>query len=221
MILAYETSTDVCSVAYQNKEGAIFEKRIQGESVHSDNLFLFTQELMKEHGCTIDKMEAVLVSNGPGSYTGLRIATSAIKGIFFKTDTQVYQVETLAGLACSLMGENQRIIHSIIDARRSHVYHKKFRVDDNLETITELQLLQISEMESILKKGHKIVGTGLDRISADKLRGIEIFGSKNISAKNLLVLYNRFFNSRYIKKIPLNKLVPTYFNSNQVNNSKV
>lgn len=83
MILAYETSTDVCSVAFQNEEGAIFEKRIQGRSVHSDSLFLFTQEIMKEHNLSIDQIEHVLVSIGPGSYTGLRIAASAIKGIFF------------------------------------------------------------------------------------------------------------------------------------------
>lgn len=221
MILAYETSTDVCSVAYQNKEGAIFEKRIQGKSVHSDHLFLFTEKLMKEHGCAIDKIEAVLISNGPGSYTGLRIAASAIKGMFFKTDAQVYEIGTLAGMACSLVGKYQGIIHSIIDARRSHVYHQQFKLDDDLEVITDLQLREINEMESILEEGHKIVGTGLDRISAEKLIGIETFGSKNISAKNLFLLKQYFFNPNFIKKIALDELVPAYFSSNQVNNSKV
>ena len=54
MILAYETSTDVCSVAFQNEEGAIFERRIQGRSVHSDSLFLFTQEIIREQKISID-----------------------------------------------------------------------------------------------------------------------------------------------------------------------
>ena len=79
MILAYETSTQVCSVAFLNNEGEIFQKRITGRSVHSDHVFLFTEELINEHAFNIGDLEAVLVSNGPGSYTGLRIAASAIK----------------------------------------------------------------------------------------------------------------------------------------------
>ena len=60
MILAYETSTNICSVAFQNAEGEVFEKLIQGRSVHSDNLFLFTQQLMKEHDFKIEDLNAVL-----------------------------------------------------------------------------------------------------------------------------------------------------------------
>lgn len=63
-ILAYETTTNICSVAFQNTDGKVFEKRIQGRSVHSDNLFMFTQELMKEHDFKIEDLNAVLVSNG-------------------------------------------------------------------------------------------------------------------------------------------------------------
>ena len=125
MILAYETSTNICSVAFQNAEGEVFEKRIQGRSVHSDNLFLFTQQLTKEHDFKIEDLDAVLVSNGPGSYTGLRIAASAIKGIVFGKDVNLFACNTLASFAMA-KENNSRAIHSIIDARRTHVYHQAF-----------------------------------------------------------------------------------------------
>ena len=97
------------------------EKKIQGRSVHSDNLFLFTKELMDEQDFKIAELNAVLVSNGPGSYTGLRIAASALKGILFGTDVKLYAVNTLASFAMNTEAEKGDTVHSIIDARRTHL----------------------------------------------------------------------------------------------------
>ena len=219
MILAYETSTDVCSVAYQNADGEVFEKRIQGRSVHSDNLFLFTQDLMKEHGFTIDQIKNVLVSNGPGSYTGLRIAASAIKGIFFQTNVDVLSVNTLAGFAALQIGQNEGVVHSIIDARRTHVYHQKYEVNDRLIAKSELRVMEISELEAILETGQKIIGTGLHRIDQNKLTGVEVFDSESISAVNLIRMYNAIPASEFFEKTTLEELNPNYITSSQVNNS--
>ncbi len=219
MILAFETSTDVCSVAYQDSDGEFFEKRIQGRSVHSDNLFLFTQDLMKDHGFTIDQINTVLVSNGPGSYTGLRIAASAIKGIFFQSNVDVLAVNTLAGFAASQLSSFKGIVHSIIDARRTHVYHQKYEVNDRLMAITKMDVIEISDLEDQLESGQKIIGTGIQRINQEKLARVEVFGSESIRANNLIDLYNILPESEFFEKTTLEELDPNYITSSQVNNS--
>jgi len=218
-ILAYETSTDICSVAFQNQDGKIFEKRIQGRSVHSDHLFLFTQQLMEEYDFSSHEVQTVLVSNGPGSYTGLRIAASAIKGIFFQKKVEVIAVNTLAGFAAALLDEKQEIIHSIIDARRVHVYHQAFEVADGLKSISELAVREITALEEDLHPGQKIIGTGLNRINKEKLKNVEFFDSDHISATNLIRLFNHQPESDFFEKTTLEELDPNYITSSQVNNS--
>jgi tRNA threonylcarbamoyl adenosine modification protein YeaZ len=220
MILAFETSTDVCSVAFQDSDGEIFEKRIQGRSVHSDNLFLFTQDLIKEHSFSIDQIKTALVSNGPGSYTGLRIAASAIKGIFFQTNVEVLAVNTLAGFAASQLNSIAGTVHAIIDARRTHVYHQSFEVTDHLISNSQMAIIELSEFETQLKTGQKLVGTGLQRIDQQKLLDVEVFDSESISAKNLIELYNAHSNSEFLEKTTLEELDPNYITSSQVNNSQ-
>lgn len=219
MILAYETSTDICSVAFQNQDGKIFEKRIQGRSVHSDHLFLFTQELMDEHRFSIDQIGTVLVSNGPGSYTGLRIAASAIKGVFFQSKVDVIAVNTLAGFAAALLDHKEEIIHSIIDARRVHVYHQAFEVTDGLKSISELAVMEITALEEDLHPRQKIIGTGLNRINPEKLRSVELFDSAYISADNLIRLFNHQPESEFFEKTTLEELNPNYITSSQVNDT--
>ncbi|MBO6793171.1 MAG: tRNA (adenosine(37)-N6)-threonylcarbamoyltransferase complex dimerization subunit type 1 TsaB [Balneolaceae bacterium] len=221
MILAFETSTDVCSVAYQKVEGEIHEKRIQGRSVHSDHLFLFTQALMEEHEFTIDQIENVLVSNGPGSYTGLRIAASAIKGIFFDSEAEILATNTLAGFAASQLEKSGKTVHAIIDARRTHVYHQQFVINASMEAQSEMKVLEIAAFEATLNESDIIVGTGLNRLNPTNLEGIETYSTDVISAQNLIQLFNHQSESEFFEKTDLEALSPNYITSSQVNNSNI
>jgi tRNA threonylcarbamoyladenosine biosynthesis protein TsaB len=125
MILAIETSTPVCSVALQNSAGRILEKRIEGRGVHSDHTFLFAEELMERADTSISGLEAVLFSNGPGSYTGLRIGAAAIKGLLFGREIPLFTFPTLLAFAAGAMGrQSSGTIHAVIDARRNHLYYQ-------------------------------------------------------------------------------------------------
>ena len=218
MILAYETSTNICSVAFQNAEGKVFEKRIQGRSVHSDNLFLFTQQLMEEHEFRIEDLDAVLVSNGPGSYTGLRIAASAIKGILFGKNVDLFACNTLASFAMET-NNSSGVIHSIIDARRNHVYHQSFRLTDELEEVSDAKVIELFEFEESIKVGDALIGTGIDRINKKVLENTEIFDDTFISAKSLIQLFQLKNHGNFcIKKHP-EQLNSNYISSSQVNNT--
>lgn len=221
MILAFETSTQICSVAYQNNRGEVFEKNIKGRSVHSDHLFLFTQELIREHNFNIYDITTVLVSNGPGSYTGLRIAASAIKGLFFGSNADVYAVNTLASFAMAAKPQNGETIHAIMDARRTHVYHQVFTMDEELISDSAPKIIEITELEQQLQGNQVLSGTGISRIDSLKLKEIRCVEMEQISAKSLVKLYESLNSGNYCIKTDIEELNPNYISSSQVNNSSV
>lgn len=219
MILAYETSTNICSVAFQDRDEIIHEKRIQGRSVHSDNMFLFTQQLMEEHDFKITDLETVLVSNGPGSYTGLRIAASGIKGLMFGTEVDLYAVNTLASFAMGINPQKGSTIHSIIDARRTHVYHQSFVFEEGLQKVSKSNVIELSELEQILEPKNILVGTGIDRVDPKALEQINVFDESSISGISLIELFSSSNNEQHCIKTKPVDLNSNYISSSQVNNS--
>lgn len=219
MILAYETSTNICSVAFQDRDGKFHEKRIQGRSVHSDNMFLFTQQLMEEHDFKITDLEAVLVSNGPGSYTGLRIAASGIKGLMFGTEVDLYAVNTLASFAMGINPQKGITIHSIIDARRTHVYHQSFVFEEGLQEVSKSKVIELSELEQILESNNVLVGTGIDRVDPKALEQINVFNENSITGISLIQLFSSLNNEQHCTKTKPGDLNSNYISSSQVNNS--
>lgn len=219
MILAYETSTNICSVSLQDREGNITERRIQGRSVHSDNVFLFTKTLMDDHNFSVADLDAVLVSNGPGSYTGLRIAASAIKGLLFGLDIPLFASNTLASFAIEA-DQQEGTIHAIIDARRTHVYHQSFELGKKLISTSEAKIVDISDLEDQIKPGDFIIGTGTERLNKKRLANIRVLDERNITANSLLKLYKLPNFKEFCIKTKPEELDPNYISSSQVNNSK-
>ncbi len=219
MILAFETSTQVCSVSFQDSEGEIHEKRIVGRSVHSDHLFLFTKALMEEHDFKIADLDAVIVSNGPGSYTGLRIAASAIKGLLFGTDVPLYAANTLASFAMEPESSPDQTIHAIIDARRTHVYHQSFLFDGELNSTSEAAVVEITDLYKKVKKGDIIIGTGLERLDKELLDEVNSFDIDRVTANSLIKLFTLPNAEEFCDKTSAEELDPFYLTSNQVNNT--
>lgn len=219
MILALETATKVCSVAFADDSGSVFEKRIEQRGMHSEKLFLFIEELQKEHNFSISDLDAVLVSEGPGSYTGLRISASAVKGLLFQTDVPLYAINTLASFATQAIDENtETTIHSIIDARRVHVYHQKFTISDGqLETDDEVEVIPIKAFESMMRKHDTIIGTGLNRIDEKVRRKTRTLGTGEITARSLIKFYEDQGSSNdFMKQVKTELFEPKYYTSNQV-----
>jgi len=105
VILYIETSTQVCSagLSHDGKWLALREDRSRDYS-HSALLTVFMEEVLKEAGIEAGDVDAVAVSRGPGSYTGLRIGVSAAKGFCFGLDIPLIAVDTLKALTASLIG---------------------------------------------------------------------------------------------------------------------
>ncbi len=142
-ILNLETATKNCSVSISQDGKTILCKEMAelGYS-HAEKLHVFIEECLKESKLTFNDLSAIAVSQGPGSYTGLRIGVSAAKGLCFALDLPLIAVDTLQVLA-SQLSITEGIIIPMIDARRMEVYSAIF--SSKLDKIREVQAEILSE----------------------------------------------------------------------------
>ena len=142
-ILNIETATKNCSVALAQEGKIILCKEIAEEGYsHAERLHVFIEEVIQEAGITFQDLKAIAVSQGPGSYTGLRIGVSAAKGLCFALNIPLIAVDTLQVLA-SQASISEGVIIPMLDARRMEVYSAIF--NPNLVKQREIQAEVITE----------------------------------------------------------------------------
>ena len=125
-ILNIETSTKNCSVALaKNGEIVLCKEIAEIGFSHAEKLHVFLEELLKETDLSFKDINAIAVSQGPGSYTGLRIGVSAAKGLCYALDIPLIAVDTMQILANQVTVE-EGIIIPMIDARRMEVFSAIF-----------------------------------------------------------------------------------------------
>lgn len=142
-ILNIETATKNCSVSIAANGKTLVCKEISelGYS-HAEKLHLFIQDVIQEAAISFSQLSAIAVSQGPGSYTGLRIGVSAAKGLSYALQIPLIAVDTLLALAHQVLKKDGLIV-PMIDARRMEVYSAIF--DFNKQKIGEVQAEIISE----------------------------------------------------------------------------
>lgn len=221
MILAIETATPVCSVALRAGSRRVWEKRIEGRGVHSERLFTFTRELMERGAVSIAELDAILFSRGPGSYTGLRIGASAIKGFLYGHDVPLFSFPTLHAFAAGLQLDDQpRRIFSVIDARRTHLYVQRFSWNGStLISEGNASVEEISAIKDDLTEESVIVGTGWQRLELGQDSKILTYGREAVSAKNLISAWQNVDLKSHFKKEDPKLFDPDYLELAQLNNS--
>jgi tRNA threonylcarbamoyladenosine biosynthesis protein TsaB len=128
LLLLIETATTSCSVALAQDDQIIALREIDQRNIHAEVITVFTEELFKQTGKAYTDLDAVAVSCGPGSYTGLRIGISTAKGLCFSLDKPLIAIETLSAMAHGFIERGAVTIQPgtllcpMIDARRMEVY---------------------------------------------------------------------------------------------------
>lgn len=125
LILQIETSTTSCSVALSQRGNVIALKELTERNVHASVLSTFIKEVFINSGYELSQIDAVAVSMGPGSYTGLRIGVSTAKGICYALDKPLISVDTLKAMASGQIKRSDlddATYCPMIDARRMEVY---------------------------------------------------------------------------------------------------
>ncbi|HAM11644.1 MAG TPA: tRNA (adenosine(37)-N6)-threonylcarbamoyltransferase complex dimerization subunit type 1 TsaB, partial [Bacteroidales bacterium] len=164
MIICIETATNLCSVALCDSAGVISLKESNDLKSHASMLTLFIGDILKEAGVNASDLEAVAVSKGPGSYTGLRIGVSVAKGIAFAASIPLIGIETtlsmFTGLKEKMIKEGlpyrDTIFCPMLDARRMEVYYALFDSEGNTikdisaEIITQDSFKNVPESQNII-----------------------------------------------------------------------
>jgi tRNA threonylcarbamoyladenosine biosynthesis protein TsaB len=144
MILQIETATTVCSVALANRGQVIAFKEIDQRNIHAEVITVFIDEILKNAGVKYNELDAVAVSSGPGSYTGLRIGVSTAKGLCYALDKPLIAVETLEAMAGGIIAkgvDKDVLLCPMIDARRMEVYTALFDAAGNRVQPTTAEII--------------------------------------------------------------------------------
>lgn len=215
-ILAIETATEACSAALLIDDEVVDRFQIAPRE-HGHLILPMVDELMAEAGLTLSQLDALAFGRGPGSFTGVRMATGVIQGLAFAADLPVAPVSTLAALAQQAVIQHpQQTIYAALDARMGEVYWCQYVVQEGI-------LLACSEEVVIppdavrVEQGHDAIGIGhgwrtytkelAEAVSAEKLtlwvdslpRAKEVaqlavnivLNGKTVAAENALPVYLR------------------------------
>lgn len=168
-IILIETSTPLCSTALVEDGKVVCERLSDEPRAHASKTALFVSEMLSEKGLKVSDCDAVAVSKGPGSYTGLRVGVSTAKGLCFGAGIPMISVGTLDTLVWqaldgNMLPEGCRYIIPMIDARRMEVYTGTFTPDGKQISPTVAQIIDADSFKDQLAEGPVLfIGDGADK----------------------------------------------------------
>lgn len=194
LILNIDTSTSVCSVALAGNGEVIALKESHEGLNHSVLLGTYTDEILKANHLSARQLDAVAISMGPGSYTGLRIGVSLAKGLCFGAGKPLIAVPTLQALALSVSSQlkENALYCPMIDARRMEVYTAFFDQENHPLSDTRAEIMDENSFADLLCK-HKIYFFGN---GSHKVKGI-------LTSSNACFIENAATSARHM--IPLSE----------------
>ena len=167
-ILNIETSTEVCSLALSENGAVLAYREDDKDKSHASKLTPFIDTVLNETSTDIKAISAICVSEGPGSYTGLRIGVSVAKGLCFGVDIPLIAVSSLKAMASACINNTDNpgdfLFCPLMDARRMEVYTAMY--DGKLQTVEDIHARSVDEttFEECLSKQNVIFfGNGADK----------------------------------------------------------
>ena len=199
-ILNIETATKNCSVSIA-KDGQTIALREIAELgySHAEKLHIFIEEVVADAGISLGDLKAIAISQGPGSYTGLRIGVSAAKGLCYALDVPLIAVDTLQSLAAQVKVTDGVII-PMLDARRTEVYSAIF--DSNLVKIrkVEAEVIDADSFSEIPQKKY-FIGDAVAKCKEILIREDRVFIDEIIypSANEMSsISYHQFQHGEFV-----------------------
>ena len=204
LILGIETATKNCSVALFKDGILIAEKEHNGDGyTHAEQLTVFIERVIESANITLKEIEAVALSKGPGSYTGLRIGTSTAKGLCYSLGIPLLAISTLKAMAFSMAeNQNETLYCPMIDARRMEVFSAIFNKENKEIRGVQADVVDEQSYTDFLDNEIVFFGDGA-------LKCQEIISHKNAkfiagiypSAKNLGILANAKFENKEFEDV--------------------
>jgi tRNA threonylcarbamoyladenosine biosynthesis protein TsaB len=156
IILCLETSTPVCSVAVVSEKGVLSLVEDLDGNRHASHLTIFIEQALQQAGTKLQLVDAIAVSKGPGSYTGLRVGVSTAKGLCYALQKPLLGVPTLHALAYQIapyaIQQPTALLMPMLDARRMEVYNAAFNSQVQPVTETQASIVDATSFESLLNQ---------------------------------------------------------------------
>lgn len=211
LILQIETATEVCSVALADEKGVMDVRENKEGKSHAALLTQFMDEILKANQISSQQLNAVAVSSGPGSYTGLRIGVSAAKGLCYGAKIPLIAVSTLQSMALgflqrvaekSMQNDQQTWYCPMIDARRLEVYTAFFDSNASPESEISAQIIDENSFQEILSE-----------------RKVIFFGNGSAKCKDIIRHPNAVFHDGFTPSATdMTKLANDLYTKNQFEN---
>ena len=213
-ILGIDTSSKFLSIAVSEDKNIIKEESYLLDRQHSSQLVPKIKELIKKSRLSIKKIDGFVVGIGPGSFTGLRIGVSTVKGFGIALGKPCIGVASIDAIACNADSAGCNEIVPVIDAKRGQVYAAIYRKKGNqIIRISEYLLLPIDELMKTIKGSPVFLGDGVslykDKIS-DMNRKAVFMEEKYWYPEAGHLIELGFAKIKNMKKVNLGKLIPMY-----------
>lgn len=200
-ILCLETATTNCSVALV-EDGKVIKLKedYSNQYSHAERLHCFIDDILKETGVSALSLDAIAVSKGPGSYTGLRIGVASAKGLCFALGIPLISVLTLQSLALQVQELEAGVIIPMIDARRMEVYTAAFSGDGICLQETHAKILNEDSYKEFLENNKVyFIGNGVEKFEAVCVHTNANFIKGKLPSANEMatISYDKFIKSDF------------------------
>lgn len=209
MLLSIDASAVTASVALTDNDCVIKSEFVNAGLTHSETLLPMVKRVMEGH--SFSELDAIAVTAGPGSFTGVRIGIATVKGIAFNDNIPCISVSTLEAIAHNFVDENC-IVCAVMDARRMQFYNALFKVENGkVQRLCDDRAISIEDLRKELSALDNVVIAGdgarlcFDNINLDNVKiadddkiyqnavGVSLCsnGKPTVSAKELMPIYLR------------------------------
>lgn len=196
VILSIETSTSICSVAVHQDGALISLKELNESGAHSEKLMGMIDSVLLEADLEYAQLDALAVSEGPGSYTGLRIGVSTAKGLAYALEKPLIGINTLQAIASSRVYQKDEIGIAVLDARRMEVYSQAF--GQNLTELSPIESVILDDdAYSSYLRSYKVYFSG---DAVEKVKSV-------INHENAVFLENAGLSANHLGKLAFQKFV--------------
>lgn len=158
MLLSLDSSAVTASVALTDGDTVIKSEFVKSGLTHSETLMPMITRVMSGH--SYDELDAVAVTAGPGSFTGVRIGVSTVKGIAFNNNIPCFSISTLEAIAYNF-ADTDTVVCAVMDARRMQFYNALFKVENSqVIRLCDDRAISLEDLREELKDYEKVVVAG-------------------------------------------------------------
>lgn len=221
-LLAIESAALVASCALMTEEAVLAEYSLNTKLTHSQTLLPLIEAMLRQTECRGEELDAIAISAGPGSFTGLRIGAATAKGLGMAWNKPLIPVSTLEGMAYVLYG-SRLLVCPIMDARRDQVYSGLYRFgDEGFETVFPAAPRALEELlTGIAERGEAVcfLGDGVPvykELIRQKLPELARFAPPHLSRERASAVGARglaLFREK--KTVPASAFAPEYLRPSQ------